>query len=162
MERVTVVGYGNPLRSDDGVAWQLVEHLRQVLPEAIRIICVQQLTPELAEDVALSDLVIFLDASSKGTPDTVHCEPVFSQPDELRFSHHLTPSELLTLSDRLYSATPRAFLISVQAECFDYGETMSPSVIHAVPEAVASVWNLIKKLHPTNDTQLPTANWILA
>ena len=152
MERAMVVGYGNPLRSDDGIAWQIIEHLRQELPTNTGVICVQQLTPELAADIALSSVVIFLDASSKGEPGTIHCEPVFARSHELRFSHHLTPSELLTLSDHLDSAKPRAFLISIHGERFDHGHSISSSVAHAVPEAVAQVWNLIKQLRRESES----------
>jgi len=50
---------------------------------------------------------------------------------ELRFSHHLSPSDLLTLPDRLYSAHPRAVLVSILGEGFGYGQSVSSSVTHA-------------------------------
>lgn len=139
MEHLLVVGYGNPLRSDDGIAWHAAEQVRQELPDAARVICVHQLTPELAEDVAAADVVIFLDASGRGEPGSVRCEVVFTRLEEVRFSHHLTPSEVLTLADRLYSAKPKAFLISIHADCFHHGQELSPAAIQAIPNVVAQV-----------------------
>ena len=56
-----VIGYGNDLRSDDAAgvraASLLAEHHREH-----RTIVVQQLTPELAADIAMADCVVFLDA----------------------------------------------------------------------------------------------------
>jgi hydrogenase maturation protease len=145
MERTLVVGYGNPLRSDDGIAWQAAEQLRHELPTA-RVICVHQLTPELAEDAASADLVIFLDASSTGKPGSVRCEAVFTRPNQLRFSHHLTPSEVLTLSARLFSAKPAAFLISIHGACFHHGQVLSPTATQAIPDVVARVHDLVRHL----------------
>lgn len=144
MERLLVVGYGNPLRSDDGIAWQAAEQVRQGWPNTARVICVHQLTPELAEDVAAADVVIFLDASGTGDPGSVRCEAVFTQLDELRFSHHLTPSEVLTLAARLYFVKPRAFLISIHADCFHHGQELSPAAIQAIPDVLAQVRALMR------------------
>ena len=151
MEHALVVGYGNPLQSDDGVAWQAAEQLRLELPTA-RVICVHQLTPELAEDVASSRVVIFLDASSTGEPGSVRCEAVFTRPAELRFSHHLTPLEVVTLSDRLYSAKPQAFLISIHGECFHHGQALSPAATQAIPDVVAQVCDLVRHLSEKTST----------
>jgi len=143
MERVLVIAYGNPLRSDDGIAWQAAEKLRQELPDIAGIICVHQLTPELAEEVALADLVIFLDASRNGEAGSIRSDAVFAQPGELRFSHHLAPAEVLDLCARLYSAKPQAFLISAHGQCFDHGHELSQLAVLAVPEVVAEVSRLI-------------------
>ena len=146
MEHVLVIGYGNPLRSDDGIAWLAAEALKREFDASAKVICVHQLTPELAADVCQAGMVIFLDASSKGEPGDVRCETVSVEPGELRFSHHLTPAEVLTLSDRLYSTKPRAVLISIHGERFDHGTTPSQAAIHAMPEVVAQVCTLMKQL----------------
>ena len=147
MGHLLVIGYGNPLRSDDGIAWQAAEELKREFDQSAKVFCVHQLTPELAADVSQAEMVIFLDASSKGEPGDVRCEAVSEEPGELRFSHHLTPAEVLTLSDRLYSTKPCAFLISIHGDCFDHGTTRSPAAIHAVPEVVAQVCTLMKQLN---------------
>src|SRR5580692_9704194 len=64
MPRVLLVAYGNPLRSDDGVAWHAADLLSRKIPESeVEILCLHQLGPELAETVRHFELVLFLDAS---------------------------------------------------------------------------------------------------
>jgi len=71
MTGVLVVGYGNPLRGDDGAgfnaAWLLSLDPRL---QGADVLIRQQLTPELAEDVARADLVVLIDAAvGGGRPD---------------------------------------------------------------------------------------------
>ena len=143
MQRVLVIAYGNPLRSDDGVAWRAAEDLRRSLPDSVEILSVHQLTPELAEDASRADLVIFLDAAQGGQPGRVTCEDVLSQPASLNSSHNLAPGEVLALCDRLYAVRPHAFVVSVTGECFDHGQNLSPSTMRALPQLEAKVAELI-------------------
>ena len=143
MKHVLVIAYGNRLRSDDGIAWQAGEVLRRELPDGAKVICVHQLTPELAEDIALADRVIFLDASSKGEPGSIRCHTVFAQPGELRFSHQLEPGQVLYLSQHLYSADPQAFLISIAGQCFAHGCEFSAATVQALPRVVTEVCQLV-------------------
>ncbi len=55
-----VIGLGNPLRSDDGIGWRLAAQLPARAGLVVR--CRQQLTPELAEDLAAAERVLLLDA----------------------------------------------------------------------------------------------------
>lgn len=143
MDRTLVIAYGNPLRSDDGVAWQAAEELKRILPNPAHVICVHQLTPELAEVTSGSDLVIFVDASSEGHPGTVHCQPLSPEPGKFHFSHHLTPQEVLMMCDRLYSAQPRAFLVSVGGQCFEHGEQFTAAAILAIPRVLSVVQRIM-------------------
>lgn len=154
MKNILVIAYGNPLRCDDGIAWQAAEEIRRVLPSAAEIICVHQLTPELAEAASRADLVIFLDATTTGDPGSVLCQPISAESGDLRFSHSLTPRAILAICDRLYSAKPRGFLISLRGECFDHGERVSPTVINAIPLVVAHVSELVGNLARASETRM--------
>ena len=55
-----VIGIGNPLRGDDGIGWRLAAQLPAGAGLVVR--CRQQLTPELAEELAAVERVLFLDA----------------------------------------------------------------------------------------------------
>ena len=69
---VLVVGYGNPLRGDDGVGWRVAERLAadQRLDGAA-VLQRHQLTPELALDISAVSLVVFIDASRDLPPGSV-------------------------------------------------------------------------------------------
>lgn len=140
--RLLFIACGNPLRCDDGVAWRSAEEISQKVPSA-QIICVHQLTPELAEEASRADTVIFIDATRDGEPGRVLCQTVSPDSTATSFSHHLAPAQLLALCSRLYGAQPRGFLISISGECFDHGMGLSPPAISALPKSVAKANELI-------------------
>ena len=146
MSQVLIVGYGNPLRSDDGLGWRAAEALSQSLPfpEIDFVIC-HQLAPELADNLRSTDFVFFIDAAHEGQPGELSCEPLTLQPGIIR-SHQLSPAHLLTLAQQLYGATPRAFTVSMCGEYFDHGATLSATVEAALPKLTALVENLTRQL----------------
>ena len=80
-ERNLVVGYGNPLRGDDGLGW----HAAAALAADPRladtdVITRHQLTPELAEDIATARLAVLIDASLGDTPGCVSIREVAPAP----------------------------------------------------------------------------------
>lgn len=145
MARTLIIGYGNPLRGDDGLGWhatqQLAERIRR---DDVEILTCHQLTPELAESVSRVDLAIFIDAACEGVPGTFKCEDV--QPDEssnVDFTHHFDIPALLACSNLLYGSCPRAVLCSVAAESFNLTEDLSDVVQAALPALVQRVLTLI-------------------
>ena len=65
--RCLVLACGNTLRSDDGVGPKLAAWAEERFREnpEVRVISRQQWTPDLAEDIAGADSVLFVDASVK-------------------------------------------------------------------------------------------------
>jgi hydrogenase maturation protease len=143
MARVLVIGIGNTLRGDDGFAWHVADELVPQENENLRVLKVHQLTPELAEAVSEVDLAIFVDAGAHGAPGTLTCEPVSVSEADLRFSHDVTPATLIQMAKTLYGKQPQAFLICVAGKVFEHGETLSPEMAGAVPNAFAKVRELI-------------------
>jgi hydrogenase maturation protease len=140
-----VIAYGNPLRGDDGIAWRVADGLRGSVPDNVRILCVHQLTPELAEAVSEAEVVIFLDAAADGTPGDLRCTPALPQSGRTRFWHHITPEELLALSENLYSRSPRSYLMTVQGERFDHSDVLSQTTTNAIPRALSLLRELIRQ-----------------
>jgi hydrogenase maturation protease len=139
MARVLVIGYGNPLRGDDGLGWHAAEALRSTLPEA-EILTVHQLTPELAEDASRAELVIFLDAGEGGVPGDWRETPVCEEPLSTQaFTHHVTPASLLSAARQLYGQAPQGSLSSMAGESFDYREGLSETVSAALPTMLDAV-----------------------
>jgi hydrogenase maturation protease len=143
--RVLVLAYGNPLRSDDGVAWQVADVLRGRCASA-RIVSSHQLTPEFAETAAEADCVLFIDAAQDGEPGHILCTPVDSKVDQVQSSHWLTPAQLIALCRQLYGHAPRAVTISIAGACFDHGETLSETITAALPELIDRAEILVRCL----------------
>jgi len=127
---IVLVGYGNPLRRDDGVgpalarmfeAWGGLNHMRVLTPH--------QLVPELAEDLAEADVeaVLFLDAcvSDSGGGATVEIRPVSGEISSPVFGHHLPPADLLRYAELLRGAPLPAWQLTIPGVDFDYGEGLS-------------------------------------
>ncbi len=108
MKRPLIIGYGNPLREDDGIGWRAADLLRKSIPEeAADVIQCQQLLPELAAPVEGASLVIFLDAALDQEPGRISLRSVRSG-DAAAWSHHLAPGQLLGLLGQ----TPPAYWIT--------------------------------------------------
>ena len=121
MKRPLIIGYGNPLRQDDGLGWRAAEILEA---STIDVMQRHQLTPELALAVADSDLIIFLDAAVDQPPGSVGCKPV--SPDMApAWTHHLTPGQLLGLAAQLGEPAPRALLITGGPFAMDFGDRLT-------------------------------------
>lgn len=134
-----VIGYGNPLREDDGVGWVAANLLRAELP-AGRVHCIayHQLMPELAEPVSQAGMVLFVDARVGGAPGALELRPVAPEAGlPAGMTHAFGPGALLALAELLYGRCPPAQLATVAGASFGYGEGLSPAVRAALPELAA-------------------------
>ena len=144
-----VIGYGNPLRGDDGLGWRVADELETCLePGEATVLACHQLTPELAAPIAEADLVVFVDARVGERPGRVGVERVEADGIEgWSFSHQLTPSALLAMAATLYDRQPMAWVVSVEGAAFDDGVVLSAAVEAAVSEAVRCAEHLIWRDH---------------
>jgi hydrogenase maturation protease len=148
-KRALIIGYGNPLRSDDGFGWHAAQKLVTHLHHAdVEIITRHQLTPELAETASHFHLVIFIDAARDLPPGELRCAKVTrskspSQSQASSFSHFLTPASLLAWTARLYNQLPDSYYISVGGESFAEGESISTVMQAAFEPLIAQVRSLL-------------------
>jgi hydrogenase maturation protease len=137
--RCLVLACGNTLRSDDGVGPNLAAWAEERFREEpdVRVISRQQWTPDLAEDIAAVDSVLFVDASATSPPGRVRLSPVSSRVEISALpSHHLKPSELLGLTRSLYrQIKSHAMLLTVGVGSTELGEVFSAPVEAALPRA---------------------------
>jgi len=141
---ILIVGYGNSLRSDDGLGPNVVTHLSS-LPEiandsTITVTISHQLVPEMAELIAQNRIVVFIDsraASPEHPPGSIHWEMIQPDPQKpVTMGHHFTPSGLLSYTNAIFRVQPMAYVASVSAESFDYGDALTPIVKAALPSFV--------------------------
>ena len=139
-----VIAYGNPLRSDDGLAWHVAPELEdRFANQRVDVRCVQQLMPEMSEIISRSQLVVFIDAATGGVAGEVRCEPIGEEIHAGGGSHQLTPAGCVALARALYGSKPLAFAVTVCGESFDHGEALSPAVAGAIPEVVKTIAGLV-------------------
>lgn len=145
MAQVLIIGYGNPLRGDDGLGWQAAQQCAAVLPPLlVNVMACHQLNPELAEPLSRANLVIFLDADAGEPPGRLSCRNLVAQPAEAgAFSHNLTPQALLACAQALYGGSPEAVVLSISGAFFGYSECLSPVVSAVLPELLQYVQALV-------------------
>lgn len=146
MSRVLIIGYGNPLRRDDGFGWYVAAQLEATWasPEVELITC-QQLTPELAQPLSWADYAIFVDAAQGSQPGALSVHKIVPSDDGLgTFSHHVSAPALLANSEVLFGTYPlETYVVSVGGVDFGFGEGMSEEVARQLPIAIEAIHKLI-------------------
>jgi hydrogenase maturation protease len=139
---VLVVGFGNPLRGDDGFGCHAAALLAaDPRLEGATVLARHQLTPELATDIASASLVVLVDASvDGGAPGSVAVRSIQPRRDSpLSWSHHLDPAALAGLAHALYAYMPSMVLISVTGAAFTDADRLSPALQRVLPEVVERI-----------------------
>ena len=137
--RCLILACGNTLRGDDGVGPWLAGWVKERFGNEarLRVISRQQWTPELAEDIARAESVLFIDCSLESAPGSVSLSPVAPNPQTPGLAtHHLSAPELLALARDLYANLPReALLLTIGAGSVELGEEFSEQVRAALADA---------------------------
>ncbi len=150
--RTLVLGVGNPLMSDDGVGQRLLAELASLQPSLAEVDYVDAgtlsflLLPRIEDCTAL----LVLDAARLGGAPGEFREFSGADMDEFLMSascsvHEIGMRDLLDAA-RLTEALParRAF-VGVQPGRVDWGDTLSPPVVAAVPAAVALARGILER-----------------
>lgn len=119
--RALLIATGNRLRRDDGVAHTVLEQLGSVRDVESRALL--QLTPEVAEDIAGYDTIIFIDADVRMAALSI--EALNQVPTSPALTHVSGPAEIVELSRALFGFAGRAFLCRIPGDDFSSGEGLS-------------------------------------
>jgi hydrogenase maturation protease len=148
-----IIGFGNPMRTDDGLGWHAAQFLRgRFSTEQAQVIAAYQLAPEMARAVADASVVIFIDAEQGATPGRVTARAVQPRAEAPRtFTHHLSPAALIACARLLFQKMPPAHLVTVSASEFCPGESLTKPVAAAVDEVARQVDRILAGSTPELD-----------
>jgi hydrogenase maturation protease len=149
MKKILIIGYGNPLRSDDGAGQKVAEAFFG--HNEIEAIATHQLTPELAETIAQFEEIYFVDAAPI---QTLKIQSITANINDLEFGHFVDPKTLLNLTETLYHQSPQAYLVLIPAINFELGETFSPLTQIGIAEAIHFLHN-VNDLNNLNKQVIP-------
>lgn len=148
--RCLILACGNTLRGDDGVGPWLAQWAEDRFSSdlTVRVITSQQWTPELAEEIANTHSVVFIDCSIESAPGDVQISVVAPTPAAPGLAtHHIGASELLALTQELYDSLPRTALqLTIGAGSTDLGDDFSSAVKAALPEACGLLEQAVNRL----------------
>jgi len=140
---ILIIGYGNALRRDDGVGLKVATEAEKLGFSGTQSLSLHQLTPELAATIAEVDRVIFVDAGINS--DSVQLQAI--QPEEAtstQMGHFCDARSLLALSQILYHYAPQAWLITIPAVDFEFGEQLSPLAKSGAIQALQIIETLLR------------------
>lgn len=130
-----IYGIGNQQRNDDGagafVAGVVAAALkRRGITSEVHL--VQQLTPDLAEEIAEShvDGIVFADVEVDAIAGAIRSIVGIEAP--VTSSHSWSPALILLVAERLYGCRLPAWLVTVPGSNFAHGETISPATHQAL------------------------------
>jgi hydrogenase maturation protease len=151
-----VIGYGNTLRSDDGAGQIVADRVATWKLPNLRSLAVHQLTPELADDLANTDTVIFVDAIilSKQNLKKIEIKTLECHYKYLNLGHIENPRSLLYLSKIVYNKLPLAYWILIPAINFDFGEEISSLTQQGITQALLAIEEIIDR----TNKNLPSTN----
>ena len=165
MKPTIIIGYGNPDREDDGLAWHILAELTRRLgrpvptevPEGFYpngenpdFLFVLQLTPEMSETLAAYARVCFVDAHTGRVPQEISIEPVTSQLQTSPFTHHMTAETLLAMTEEIYDLHLDAMLASVRGYHFGFTVSLSPRTAELAVEVTDRIWEWLHQETPSN------------
>jgi Ni,Fe-hydrogenase maturation factor len=165
LSKCLIVGYGNPDREDDGVAWHILQKLalqfgrgdpntQAYTDTAIAsvtdldfgtlehrddvpdLLGELQLMPEIAETIAAYDKVCFVDAHTGAYAQDVNMASIQAEFQTSPFTHHLTPETCLVLAQTAFGHAPSGVVVSVRGYQFGFSNTLSQATAQLADEAV--------------------------
>ncbi|BAZ33178.1 hypothetical protein NIES4074_56880 [Cylindrospermum sp. NIES-4074] len=142
---VMVIGYGDDLRSDDGIGQRVANAIESWRLSTVQSLAVHQLTPELAATLASADLAIFVDASTKAEAVDVQVRSLLPPVTHLVNEHLADPRSLLALTQSLYGHCPAAWWVTIPGINFEFGDRISPTAEQGIAIALVKIIHILDK-----------------
>lgn len=145
------MGYGNPDRGDDGVAWHILKNLfaefgrSEVdlfdsdvvsLTENIDTWFNFQLLPEISELLVQYQQAVFIDAHTGEIKEDINFQELTPTYQNSPFTHHMTPPSLLALAESIHGQYPKSWMLSVRGYDFKFEQALTPQTQTLCDEAL--------------------------
>lgn len=139
MKLSLVIAIGNPLRRDDGVAYQVAKAL--AARPGLHKRKVMQLTPELAAVMPAYRTVVFVDADSGADEAGIRAIDEVAAPSPL--THASTPAQVVALARVLFGFAGRAYVCHVPVTDLSPGEGLSPLAQQFAEQATGEIEHIM-------------------
>ena len=140
-----LIGYGNTLRSDDGVGPKVVEKVAALKLPGIQTLSCDLLTPELADPISRAETVVFIDAAID-TPQRVQLRPLAPAASSQIMAHAADPRTMLALARDIFGHAPKAWWLTIPVENIGIGEEFSALAKQGVASAIEKIQELQQRL----------------
>jgi hydrogenase maturation protease len=136
-----LIGYGNTLRSDDGVGPKVIEAIAALKLPGVQTLSCDLLTPELADPISRADTVVFVDAAVDA-PAEVQLRPLVPADSAQIMAHAADPRTMLALARDVFGHAPKAWWLTIPVENMGIGEQFSDLARQGVASAIEKIRGL--------------------
>ncbi len=144
-QRILLIGYGNPVREDDGLGPALAEAVEQLSIPGVATESALQLAVEDALSICRYEVVIFADAAEQGEEPFAFSEIVSEEDPDLG-SHASNPGAVLWLAHACFGVRVRGFALAIRGYSFSmFSETMTDKAKENLDAAVAFIVPLLRR-----------------
>jgi hydrogenase maturation protease len=143
---VMVIGYGNDLRSDDGIGQRIANEIASWHLPSVESVAVHQLTPDLADSLASTDLAIFVDACLPVENFDVQVQSLAPACDIDTNVHTGNPRSLLALTEAIYGNCPQAWWVTIPGINFEVGDRLSRTAESGGAIALVKIVQILDKV----------------
>lgn len=139
-----VIGYGNTLRSDDGVGAKVAAAVAELALPGVVALVLHQLAPELAESISEARAVVFVDAAVDAS-SKVQIRQLAPAEGAQLMAHAADPRSLLAFAQQLFGRCPPAWWLTIPVENLAFGEELSPLARRGYETALEKIQELAGK-----------------
>lgn len=152
--KTLLIGYGNPDREDDGVAWHILRGVADFfglsipdildedlikVDEKLHFLFDLQLIPEMTYDMAQYSRICFVDAHTGALKNDLNIQKLDRKFQNSPLTHHMTPQTILSILDQTFNHKPEAILVSVRGFQFGFENFLSPRTKKLATEAIERI-----------------------
>jgi len=120
-----VIGYGNPVRRDDGVGPRVAEAVEAMQLPGVHTMTCHQLSPEDADPISCARKVIFVDAAVDHLEGVLFRKLEPGDTTQL-MAHSADPRTMLALARDVFGHAPEAWWLTIPAINLGFGTDFSP------------------------------------
>jgi hydrogenase maturation protease len=151
LQKIVLIGVGNPFRGDDGVGRAVVQQLRAAVPPGVIVMEETGDGAELLSAWEKADCVILVDAVQSGaSPGTLHRLDALNEKLPSWFSHASTHAfgiaEAIELARSMGDLPANLIVYGIEGLDFSAGTELSPEVAAEVPAAASLILKEILQL----------------
>ncbi|MBE0687420.1 MAG: hypothetical protein IH585_15635 [Anaerolineaceae bacterium] len=152
--KTLLIGYGNPDREDDGVAWHILREVAvffgltipDILDESLikdneklHFLFDLQLIPEMTYDMTDYSRICFVDAHTGALENDLNIQTLDRKFQNSPLTHHMTPQTILSILEQTFNHSPEAILVSVRGFQFGFENFLSPRTKKLATEAIEKI-----------------------
>ena len=152
--KTLLIGYGNPDREDDGVAWHILRGVADffglIIPdnldedlikvdEKLHFLFDLQLIPEMTYDMAQYPRLCFVDAHTGALESDLNMQILDRKFQKSPLTHHMTPQTILSILEQTFNHKPDAILVSVRGYQFGFENFLSPKTKKLATDAIEKI-----------------------